>query len=419
MASSDDEADEGGPTAMSFWSDDSDSSSGLSGIEDQLEQEEEEEEEEDEQQQRQNQQPLPPADAGMGLAHSATAAETLVLTSAQGLEQVLEDSRRQFEELRKSCKANTRAARSHIEQLEALLGGAKVLSHSDPLVRRMLCGDASGEEAKSVSSLRLPAEFFFGRRPPMDARGRELQGQVIDHQGLARSSFNLRAREALVNEVLASVKIALWEHAIKKCSHDPLLQKQENQRLRSLSIPQSLDEAERAGIFSDNGDCKVWQKVSHIMWKHYKMCSAECRIQFLNNDDPRIFGSAAGSLQNIAGGTGGSNSGSTGWERKPRVACEECAARKIKCKHVQNEDGTWRPGAGAEGSGDAGEGSSGDPAAQGGWTKAQAARMVSLVAAQFTWQVLIRTGWRREETVGGVGGWTGRAGRMGSEEGFR
>ena len=91
-----------------------------------------------------------------------------------------------------------------------------------------------------------------------------------------------------------------------------------------------------------------------------------CSIQFLNNDDPRIISSTSGQPAVEVGVDG---SGARAASRKRPHACPVCAARKVKCKHYQNE------GVAA--------GSSGQIGAEGaGWTREETARMVTLVSTR-------------------------------------
>ena len=287
-------------------------------------------------------------------------ARPLVRVSCQQLGKVLERTRERLDEREKEVKASTRKSQTYIKELGALLGAARAAPHSDPHVRRLLAGDTAA--AANVSSLRPAVDFFFGRRPPMDGRGRALQAQVIDHRA---ASFHQRARNLLRQEVIDSVSKALWVHIWKhKFPNDPQVAKREVERTKGLSHAELLDEAERANICLTQPHCKVWEEVGHVMWKTNKKCAAECRIQFLNNDDPRIASPA-----NAPSGQPGQVT--AGVVKKRPSACTACAARKIRCKHI--------------------EGRQSAPERADAWSKQQAQRMVHLVAAKASWQAIAAT----------------------------
>ena len=257
-------------TGEGVWSDDDDSDSDSSSDSDVA----------DEQRGR----ALLPGGASGGTGLPTAQGTAAVLASAERLRQALSSAKTRLEALGKEIQRDRSATLQHKKELEALLGTAKS-ARMDPHVRPLLAGDVMQGEAQNVSSLRQPVDYFFGRRPPMDARGRQLQGQVIDHRA---ANFNQRQSEALVKEVLVSVKMALINLAKQRCGSDAERFEEEMDRLRLLSDTQWLDEAEKNGICLADPGCAVWQQVGHVMWKFHKKFTAECRIQFLNNDDPRL-----------------------------------------------------------------------------------------------------------------------------------
>jgi len=288
----------------------------------------------------------------------ATGARRHVLERGRQLERALIVSQARLEERAKECRANTRKTQAHIKELNGLIGGVRSAHpHVDPQARRVLIGDH--EESQSVSSLRTEVDFFFGCRPPMDSRGQKLQGNVIDHRA---SSFQKRARETLVTEVLNSVKKALCLNVKQRSGRDPDAGKREVERLATLTSSQLLDEAERANIQLTDPGCKVWDEVGQVMWKTSKKCAAECRLQFLNNDDPRLTAHISPAAGTEHGGRGQAGSSEALRIRVKRpLACEACAARKKKCRCMQPADAAP------------------EHEAAGGWTKQEAKRVLELV----------------------------------------
>jgi hypothetical protein len=267
--------------------------------------------------------------------------------SRERLEGVLGRARESLEKLDRELKSDTRKTHAHLREIRALVGAGKAAQYSNSLVRRHLAGDTSA--AADVSSLRPAVDYFFGRRPPMDARGRALQQGVIDHRA---SGFSKPVRAMLVEEVLDSVKKRLWLHVKNTCGLDHSKAKRELERTKNLSNAELLDAAELANICLADPRCKVWEEVGQVMWKTNKKCSAECRLQFLNNDDPRLTAEAASSTPAAGTDTG------TGTRKRP-VACAKCSARKIKCIHQ--------------------EGRKDEPKAGQPWDKRQAHRLAQMV----------------------------------------
>lgn len=253
--------------------------------------------------------------------------------SRERLEGVLGRARDSLEMLDRELKSDTRKTHAHLRDIRALIGAGKVAQYSNALVRRHLAGDTSA--AADVSSTRPAVDYFFGRRPPMDARGRALQQCVIDHRA---SGFSKPVRAMLVEEVLDSVKKRLWLHVKNTCGLDHAKAKRELERTKNLSNAELLEAAELANICLADPRCKVWEEVGQVMWKTSKKCSAECRLQFLNNDDPRLTAEAASSTP-----AAGTDMG-TGTRKRP-VACAKCSARKIKCIHQEGrKDETAKAG---------------------------------------------------------------------------
>jgi len=298
-------------------------------------------------------------------AHALQCAQQLQLTLARAGGQLLEMS--------KEGRNDTRKVHTHHKELISVMGATKSMPYGDPQVRRLLAGDTS--DAANVSSLRAPVDFFFGRRPPMDARGRQLQSQVIDHRA---SSFHKRSRQVLLEEVINSVKKMLWNVLKVKFVNDPVRCTHEMARLQNISSAELFDEAELVNIRLANANCKVWQEVGEVMWKTHKKCAQDCRLQFINNDDPRIV-LAPDCVPSFAA------------SGKRLVACAKCAARKIKCKHAAAY--TTTPGGKCkEGSGEGGAGEGVEEEEKGGgWTKSQAAAMVHLVGEKESWESIANT----------------------------
>jgi len=261
--------------------------------------------------------------------------------SRQRLEAVLGRARLSLEELDRKLKADTRKTQARLRELSTLIGAAKAAQCSNSHVRRLLAGDTSA--AADVLSLRPAVDYFFGRRPPMDERGRTLQRGVIDHRA---SGFSKPVRAMLVEEVMGSVSKRLWLHVKNTCGHDHAEARRQLQRTKELTSAQILDEAERANICLADPRCKVWEEVGQVMWKASKKCAAECRVQFLNNDDPRLSaeadsagGSAAADAADACSSAGASHASSGRGAGKTRpVACKKCSARKKKCSHVQETE---------------------------------------------------------------------------------
>jgi len=217
--------------------------------------------------------PTLPPDPAEDSSNLEFGSQARLLTSRRRLEHALTVLRGKLEELVKEGVSDSRKTHALIKNLSERIGAAKVSSwvQPDPNVRRLLTGDTS--QAAAVNSLKAPVDYFFGRRPPMDARGVFVQSQVIDHR---TSSFHKRAREALLEEVLNSVKKALWDH-VRRRSIGAAEKMHEIERIKVLSSAQLLDEAERAQICLDDPRCKVWEEVGQVMWKTNKKCAAECR----------------------------------------------------------------------------------------------------------------------------------------------